>query len=448
MVFLVHREEYPPGGKKYGYGTLGGRFLGFFKKITLGAGMRGMVILGYSLSTTLQGATYTAVVTDLKTGMVLAESQAHKAVYPASLTKMMTLYLTFEALSRGKISLETPFSVSSLASKQPPSKWGLRRGQNISVRQCILALSVKSSNDVAYVVAENLAKTMPDFVQTMNAKALALGMTHTSFRNPSGWHHPLQTSSAYDMALLLRAICMDFPQYAGFLGVASLRRGNNTIHNTNKLLGRVPGVFLGKTGFTCPAGWNLATATNRGGKKIIAVVMGMPSRQQRDKLMAHLIETRYTAPEKLTLAIQEPSRLMAKTILAAGAQPKKRRNLGPKSRGGKKTVVMAETAPLGKKYLPTRNGGMAKIHKKGKLGGKSLIVLGADVKNSFKKTTVRRASKVQGLAQGTKKNTKKKVMLSANNANLKNRRIKPRKHLKKQMLCKPVYKKPRRKKIA
>ncbi|MBM3631739.1 MAG: D-alanyl-D-alanine carboxypeptidase [Alphaproteobacteria bacterium] len=261
----------------------------------------------------LQGATYSAVITELKTGNVLAQSDAHTPVYPASLTKLMTLYILFQSLEQGRIRMDTLFKVSPFAARQPPSKWGLKPGSRISVRQCILTLSVKSCNDVAHVVSENLFQSTRLFVQTMNATALKLGMLKTVFQNPSGWHHRFQKTTAHDMAILMRAICVNFPQYAGFLGVPSIQKGNHVVRNTNKLLGRVPGLYLGKTGYTSPSGYNLVTVTSRNNQPIVVVVMGMPSKIQRDQLMAALIETCYKAPHQLHLAIAKPLTTLSKT---------------------------------------------------------------------------------------------------------------------------------------
>ena len=268
----------------------------------------------------IQGATYSAVITELKTGNILAQSYADIPVYPASLTKLMTLYILFQSLEQGNIRMDTLFKVSAFAARQPPSKWGLKPGSQISVRQCILALSVKSCNDVAHVVSENLHQSTGFFVKTMNAMALKLGMLKTTFHNPSGWHHRFQKTTAHDMAILMRAICVNFPQYSGFLGIPSIQKGKRVVRNTNKLLGRVPGLYLGKTGYTCPSGYNLVTVTNRNNQPIVAVVMGMPSKIQRDQLMASLIETCYKDSSRLHLAISKPLNTLSKTPLLILAQ--------------------------------------------------------------------------------------------------------------------------------
>lgn len=295
-----------------------------------------IVWLACVLSGIVQAATYSAVITDLKTGTVLAQSYSKTPVYPASLTKLMTLYTIFQALEQGQIRMDTPLRVSAFAAKQPPSKWGLKTGSTISVRQCILALSVKSCNDVAHVVSENLCKTTHTFVKRMNATALKLGMMNTSFRNPSGWHHRLQTTTAYDMSVLMRAICTDFPQYAGFLGVPMIQNGNRVIRNTNKLLGRLPGLYLGKTGYTCPSGYNLVTVTSRNNQPIITVIMGMPSKIMRDQLMTCLIETCYQYPDRLHLAIAKPLKVLSKKSPVVLAQLDKKRTY--KKRSGSKGI--------------------------------------------------------------------------------------------------------------
>ena len=309
----------------------------------------------------IQGATYSAVITELKTGNVLAQSDAHTPVYPASLTKLMTLYILFQSLEQGRIRMDTLFKVSPFAARQPPSKWGLKPGSRISVRQCILTLSVKSCNDVAHVVSENLFQSTGLFVQTMNATALKLGMLKTVFHNPSGWHHRFQKTTAHDMAILMRAICVNFPQYAGFLGVPSIQKGNHVVRNTNKLLGRVPGLYLGKTGYTSPSGFNLVTVTSRNNQPIVAVVMGMPSKIQRDQLMAALIETCYNAPHRLHLAIAKPLTTLSKTpnLAVAGlgqagrTQYIKIRKIGKrKSRRPTGLIVSRPSRKTGKKTKP------------------------------------------------------------------------------------------------
>lgn len=256
--------------------------------------IRTFFFISLLLKSTVFSAPYTAVLMEPLSGLILAGFAPQKRVYPASLTKMMTLFQIFEALELGRIHMDTLFCASSYASRQPPSKWGLRPYQRMSVRDSILALSVRSANDVAIMVAENLEGSLKKFVKRMNQTAKKLHMHHTHFCNPSGWHHPFHRSTAQDMALLLRALWLRFPRYASFLGVPFFKSKGLVYRNTNKLLSKVKGMKMGKTGYTSPAGWNLATLTMRSGRPLIVVVMGMKTASERDSHMVNLIHGFYT----------------------------------------------------------------------------------------------------------------------------------------------------------
>ncbi len=236
------------------------------------------------------------VLMDPKSGKIIDGLRYDERIYPASLTKIMTLYLLFEDLERKRFSLKTPFHVSVLASKQPRSKIGLKAKSCVSVRDCILALSLRSANDAAMVVAQNCNGSSARFVQRMNQMAKKLGMHHTVFQNPSGLHHPKQITTAHDMALLLRALWQRFPNYAKFLGIQSAQILGKTVRSTNKTLMRVPGMLLGKTGYTGPAGFNLATLTKRNGKEVIVVAMRNTTAHKRDHNIVLLTETYYRNP--------------------------------------------------------------------------------------------------------------------------------------------------------
>jgi D-alanyl-D-alanine carboxypeptidase len=272
-------------------------------------------------------AKYAAVVMDPLSGTVLQEVRGEERMYPASLTKMMTLFLVFEALQDKRVFLNSRFKVSQSASEQPPCKLGVRAGETLPLHTCILAVAVRSSNDIACVIAENVAGSQKRFVQWMNHKAKALGLLKTHFSNPSGLHHPNQYSSAKDMALLVHALWKQFPEYTSFLSQSSFKWNKRTYVSTNKLLGRVPGIQIGKTGFTEPAGWNLATLTLRGLKPVITVVMGMPSPKERDVQLATLIEAYYRTPSALSYVIRKP---LQKKI--ASRMPQKKRLLRRKSK--------------------------------------------------------------------------------------------------------------------
>jgi D-alanyl-D-alanine carboxypeptidase len=217
---------------------------------------------------------YAAIVVDANTGQVLFSRNADLPRYPASLTKMMTLYLVFEDLERGKISLRSRLTVSANAANQAPSKLGLTPGSTIRVEDAILAMVTKSANDVAMVVAENLAASAEAFAQRMTATARSLGMNSTTFRNPHGLPDAGQVTTARDMATLGRALQDRFPQYYGYFATPEFEWAGVTYRNHNNLLGEVEGVDGIKTGYTSASGYNLVTSVKRDGRYLVAVVMG------------------------------------------------------------------------------------------------------------------------------------------------------------------------------
>lgn len=263
------------------------------------------------VSQSAESRKYTAVVMDADSGTVICSSRQTLPVHPASLTKMMTLYLLFEALDMGYVSLETPFRVSKRASNQVPCKIGFSAGQKLPVKQCILSVAVKSANDGAVVIAENLAGSVENFVHLMNARARQLGLMQTKFQNPSGLPHPNQWTSAQDIGVLIRAIWKRFPHYAHFMGTRSFAMRGHTYHSTNKLLGVVPGMCMGKTGYTEASGCNLATLTTRGDKSVIVVVMGGENSRWRNQKTARLIEASFAHPEQLVAVIAPPYERLA-----------------------------------------------------------------------------------------------------------------------------------------
>jgi len=251
-------------------------------------------------------AAYTAFVIDTTNGNVLYERNADSQKYPASLTKMMTLYLVFEALQRGDIGMDTKWSVSSRASQQPPSKLGLSTGDTIAVRDAIMALMTKSANDVATVVAEGMSGTEWQFAQDMTAKARQLGMTRTTFGNASGLPDDSMVSTARDMATLALRLQTDFPQYYELFSTRNFTYHGQTYGNHNKLLGVVDGVDGLKTGYTRAAGWNLVASAMRDGRRIIAVIMGGKSRIWRDERMKQLIGEGYVIAARLDRDVPLP----------------------------------------------------------------------------------------------------------------------------------------------
>lgn len=234
---------------------------------------------------------YSAIVVDTATGKVLYEVKPDTHRYPASLTKMMTLYVLFEELERGRFKLSTPLRVSALAQRQSPTKLGLRAGETIAVEDAIKGLITRSANDAAVVIAENVAGSVPAFADRMSRTARAIGMTNTRFRNANGLPDPGQYTSARDMMKLGVALQVRFPQYYPLFSIRSYNFRGRTIGSHNNLIGRVNGVDGIKTGYINASGFNLVTSVKRDGRKIVAVVMGGKTAAQRDAHMVQLINT-------------------------------------------------------------------------------------------------------------------------------------------------------------
>ncbi len=233
---------------------------------------------------------YSAYVMDARTGEVLHSDMADDQRYPASLTKMMTLYLLFDALERGDISLESQITASRHAASMAPSRLGLRRGSRITVDQAIRAICVQSANDVAVAIAERLGGSENRFAQRMTERARALGMTNTHFANASGLPDPDQRSTAHDMAILSQALWRDFPEYYHYFQTPSFAWGRHYGRSHNRLIGSLDGVDGIKTGYTQASGYNLASSAERGGRRVIVVVMGGETATARDAQVAYLIE--------------------------------------------------------------------------------------------------------------------------------------------------------------
>jgi D-alanyl-D-alanine carboxypeptidase len=245
----------------------------------------------------LASAAVSSLAVDMTSGRTLRALNVDQPRYPASLAKMMTLYLLFDAIDSGKLSLNGRLRVSRRAAAQPPTKLGLLPGRTIMVRDAILALATQSANDVAVVVAEALAGSERAFAVRMTAKARSLGMRRTTFRNASGLHHPQQKTTARDMALLGRALLRDFPRRYAIFATRSFRYGSGHYGNHNRLLGVYRGMDGIKTGYTNKAGFNLVASAKRKDRRILGVVMGAPSSPARNALMVQLLDKGFrTAP--------------------------------------------------------------------------------------------------------------------------------------------------------
>ncbi|RUM15255.1 D-alanyl-D-alanine carboxypeptidase [Rhizobium fabae] len=252
------------------------------------------IVLVDSISAEAEAANskYAGIVVDAKSGNVLYSENADRLQYPASLTKMMTLYMTFEALEQGRIRLDTPVPFSARAAAQAPTKLGVRAGGTITVEQGILGLVTLSANDAATALGEMLGGGSEDrFAQLMTAKAHALGMTRTTYRNANGLPNTAQMTTARDQARLGIALRQHFPQYYGYFSTRAFKFGTRTIRSHNRLVGSVRGVDGIKTGYTRAAGFNLVSSVQVDGKSIVGVVLGGASTPARDAQMRNLIAT-------------------------------------------------------------------------------------------------------------------------------------------------------------
>jgi D-alanyl-D-alanine carboxypeptidase len=237
-----------------------------------------------------RGIAAPALVIEARTGGVLYASEATLPWYPASLTKLMTAYVALDAVRTRKVSLDTPLAVSARAAAAAPSKMGFRPGTLVTLGNALKMLMVKSANDIAVTIAEAISGSVEAFAEDMNAAAARLGMVGSHFVNPNGLPDPRHVSSARDMALLAQALLAAFPEHAGLFSIAALRLGDDIIKNHNHMLGRYPGADGMKTGFTCPAGFNLVASATRDGRKLIVVVLGAPNVALRTQRTAVLLD--------------------------------------------------------------------------------------------------------------------------------------------------------------
>lgn len=233
---------------------------------------------------------YSALLINQKTSQVIYQYNADKKRYPASLTKVMTLYLIFEALQKKKITMDTKFATSKNAASKPRLKLFLKPGEKISVRDIILSIITKSANDSATVYAEGIAGSEAKFAQMMTAKARALGMKHTKFKNPSGLPNPEQYTTAKDMAILANAIKRDFPQYYHLFASKSFNYKGRVINTHNKIVAYYPNATGLKTGYINASGHNIMSTTKSKEGELLAVIFGAQTKEMRDKHAKNLLD--------------------------------------------------------------------------------------------------------------------------------------------------------------
>ncbi|WP_417617796.1 serine hydrolase [Oceanisphaera sp.] len=242
---------------------------------------------------------YAAIVLNADSGEVLHAAQADAPRYPASLTKMMTLYLLFEAMDKGLLRLDTAMPVSAHAASMPQTNISLKKGDRLRVRDAIPALVVRSANDAAVVVAEALGGTESEFAKMMTAKAKAMKMTATTFRNASGLPNEMQRSTARDLSILALRLMQDYPDYYHYFSTASFTFRGKTYNSHNRMIKNYAGTDGMKTGYIRASGFNVATSVLRGEHRLIGVVMGGRTAQSRDAEMVALLDKSFTRAEQL-----------------------------------------------------------------------------------------------------------------------------------------------------
>ncbi len=272
-------------------------------------------------SGTLLAAPYAAMVMDARTGKVLLAENADTRLHPASLTKMMTLYVVFEAVKRGEINLDKTVQISKKAASEQPSKLGLKPGQRIKLRYLVRAAAVKSANDAATALAEAVSGSEAAFARRMNRTAKALGMTRTTFKNAHGLTESGHLSTARDMTIMGRHLLYDYPEYYNLFSRVSTHAGVREVSNTNRrFLAAYKGADGIKTGYTRAAGFNLVASAERGRERIIATMFGGRSTAQRNAKVAELLDYGFRkAPSNAPLRVPEKPSYAPEAV--AGGQP-------------------------------------------------------------------------------------------------------------------------------
>jgi D-alanyl-D-alanine carboxypeptidase len=258
------------------------------------------------------------IVVDAATGAIITQHKANDRWYPASLTKLMTAYVTFRAIKTGQIEAGSPVTISAAAIKQPPSRMGYKQGIQLRIDTALKIIIIKSANDVSHALGEAVAGSLQNFVAKMNNEARRLGMANTRFTNSNGLHNANQYSSARDMALLSAQILREFPEYAYMFEAVAIKTPVKTHYSYNLLLERFSGANGLKTGFVCAAGYNLAGSARRNGRTLIAVVLGTASQTDRAITAAHLLEEGFGNIQKNLGNIFKP-------VSGTGAKPKNMR---------------------------------------------------------------------------------------------------------------------------
>lgn len=269
---------------------------------------------------------YAAIVIDADNGSILHEVEANQLWFPASLTKAMTLYMAFDALKAGQISLGDTLTTSRHAARQPNSKLGLRQGERLTVREAILAVITRSANDAAVVLGEELGGTEENFGTMMTARARSLGMNSTRFMNATGLPDDLQVTTSRDLAVLAWRIQHDFPVYYQFFSAQGFDYKGTTLRSINAFVKNYPGAEGMKTGFTCGSGYNLMASAHQNGQRLIGVVLGGMTSKERYQIMTRIMDAGFarkfsTAPSKDIYSMQTRSVGAPPYQLGCGSHP-------------------------------------------------------------------------------------------------------------------------------
>lgn len=254
---------------------------------------RALRMTAFAFAALMSGSAFAgspALVVEAETGRVLHAERATDPWFPASITKLMTTYVALDSIRSGHVKTDTLLTVSDDAAALPPSKMGFKPGTQIRLDNALKIIMVKSANDVAATIAENLGGSIEGFADLMNQKARALGMRESHFANPHGLPDERNQTSARDMAILARALFNDFPEYQGLFDIGAIQYGRRIMRNTNGLIGRYPGADGMKTGFICSAGFNVVASATRNGRHLITVVLGAPSANERTMKAAELFD--------------------------------------------------------------------------------------------------------------------------------------------------------------
>ncbi len=271
--------------------------------LPLGAAVTAVFLGGASVA-----AANPHILVDVSTGRVLEHEEAFRKWYPASLTKLMTVYTTFRAIQSGQISLDTPVVMSKHAAAQPAAKMYFKPGQKMTLDNALKMMLVKSANDLAMAIAETVGGSEQGFVVKMNAEAARLGMTSSHFINPNGLPGKGQYTTARDLAIVSVALRREFPQYAGYFALEGFTNGVKQVPNINLLIGRYNGADGMKTGFICASGFNQIASATRNGRTLVSVVLGTNSLAERADMSADMLEKGFTTqlPGNDTLQTLKP----------------------------------------------------------------------------------------------------------------------------------------------